>query len=1686
MKTATAQNGRASERSAHKIAEKMAKSAGVDFDDWIAAAIAEYAEDLGIDPQELNERERLEAIEERIDRLARKAPAPAPARGAPPSDGPPPSRREAVDRFAVRDESPRRRRDEPVDEPHQARQPTPQRPAEPDFAEPDPLERAVARIERRAQRAPERQPERARNRLEDAIQEIERRAERSERRAAQALESLSSLIEARGEDGRLEETVQEIEKRTERNERRAAQALESLTGLVEAHGGENERLQRAITEVEARAEKTAARTARALETLSGAVEARKADRDRLESAIARIGRRAEQSEAHAARALESLATQVQQPAAPPPEREDPVAARLDALARRAARPPAPPAAKPGVETAAAPAEDDETFRLVAERLARRRRQRQEATPESKPEPATAEAASDAAVAEMQRHLRRLADKVETLVPAAPEGAPAAEKDGATARIERQLAELAERMERLAQPASAPKAAAPGEPTPASAERGAGAMQNVERRLDELGARVEAAARRPAPDTRPLEELARRVEAIRAAIERQGAVRPENAAFAAALTNLNDKLDRATLGGAQSAATITALHGLAGRLEEALQRPATATLDPRPIEELSRRIEGVRGLVERQSSLVPKVEEITAAVGELQQKLPRAAATSAEIERLEAGLRQLSGEVQALGRAEPVDMRPVEALGRRIEDMRRAVESQQAFQPQVERLEVGLAEIRARLERPAQNPQIEAVDATLRKLAAKFEQAANRPAQDPRPIEELSRRIDAVRGVAERGFAPHAARLEAALTDIRAQFDKPAPEVDAALRELAAKIEEAISRPATVSLDPRPIEELARRIESVRESLDRPAALGPQAERLESALGAVAERLDRAQPSIDAQGINSTLAAMNARLEEAFRRPSQIEIDRAPIDALSARVDAVRKTVERQAEQFDIVGRPIDELGRRLETLREAVERQSGQFDGDRLEEALRGAAEKLGRPNVGPEEFRAVVSAIQALATKIDDGSALAGARVEDLLARVADRLDRPSLELPGLDLIDAIADLSAKIDRPAPDLSRIEALMEQATSRLDPPADLLTVADAIADLSARLDRDSGAPRAALLEEMVQDVAARLEGIENKLDARSSDAPPSDDGLAHLELGMRELAERIGDFGGVAQGLRALQDRIDDIEPPGASGVLVEQTAQAIARDLATRLPAANPEALLGHLQDIHERLDAIASVRPGPAALEQAMIELTEELEAFRSAREAVGRGAATLSEMRAEQMQFDRRLDARFSGVQEILEKLVEKLDRDLDAEPPPRAPTLPPAATSRAAMLNIPDRGAGERRPMTAPSPEAPQIAAQARGREAAEGNSAKTAAINAHIAAARRAANAAADTDQREEFGQIHQGAQRPSGSLGERATTLFSQHRRPVLLGVAGVMTLLTGVAVLEMRGHAPERKSELAVPASPLARTAPPAERAATDTTPTGSIAPPPKVIAAPLAAAPKAETANKPTAALVAALPTAFGGALATAGANGDLGAQVEIAQRYLEGRGVARDPKAAAGWMQAAADGGNAFAQYRLGAMYEKGIGVAREAAKARALYKKAAAAGNARAMHNLAVLYAQDGGDGKPDYAAAIDWFRKAGAYGVRDSQFNLGVLYGRGLGAAQNLAESWMWFSLAARQGDPDAAKKRDEVENRMDGRVLAQAKKLLGEFKTKTPAPAANDAPPAPAAAAASAPPAEAKAAGVKG
>lgn len=193
----------------------------------------------------------------------------------------------------------------------------------------------------------------------------------------------------------------------------------------------------------------------------------------------------------------------------------------------------------------------------------------------------------------------------------------------------------------------------------------------------------------------------------------------------------------------------------------------------------------------------------------------------------------------------------------------------------------------------------------------------------------------------------------------------------------------------------------------------------------------------------------------------------------------------------------------------------------------------------------------------------------------------------------------------------------------------------------------------------------------------------------------------------------------------------------------------------------------------------------------------------------------------------------------------------------------------------------------------------------------------------------------------------------------------------------------------------------------------------------------------------------------------LRQAAADGDASAQYAIALRYAQGQKTARDLTEALHWLERAASGGLAPAQYRLAAMYERGQGVAKDLGRAQSWYQAAAEKGNVKAMHNLAVR-ASARHDGKADYVLAAKWYQEAAGYGLADSQFNLGILSEHGLGVPKNLTEAYKWFALAAKNGDGEAAKRRELVKLELDPASLAAAEQAIKAWKAKDANPAANE------------------------
>ena len=94
----------------------------------------------------------------------------------------------------------------------------------------------------------------------------------------------------------------------------------------------------------------------------------------------------------------------------------------------------------------------------------------------------------------------------------------------------------------------------------------------------------------------------------------------------------------------------------------------------------------------------------------------------------------------------------------------------------------------------------------------------------------------------------------------------------------------------------------------------------------------------------------------------------------------------------------------------------------------------------------------------------------------------------------------------------------------------------------------------------------------------------------------------------------------------------------------------------------------------------------------------------------------------------------------------------------------------------------------------------------------------------------------------------------------------------------------------------------------------------------------------------------------------------KGDQYAQVNIANLYLKGLGVAQNLSEAFRWMDMAAEIGDTNAQTNLGEMYQYGNGVLKDLKKADMWFTIATNAGNSRALSEKIILEKQMSDDDK----------------------------------------------------------------------------------------------------------------------
>ena len=100
-----------------------------------------------------------------------------------------------------------------------------------------------------------------------------------------------------------------------------------------------------------------------------------------------------------------------------------------------------------------------------------------------------------------------------------------------------------------------------------------------------------------------------------------------------------------------------------------------------------------------------------------------------------------------------------------------------------------------------------------------------------------------------------------------------------------------------------------------------------------------------------------------------------------------------------------------------------------------------------------------------------------------------------------------------------------------------------------------------------------------------------------------------------------------------------------------------------------------------------------------------------------------------------------------------------------------------------------------------------------------------------------------------------------------------------------------------------------------------------------------------------------------------------------------------------------------------------------------------------GDPRAQYDLAVLY--DKGLGVPQSdSEALRWYTRAADQGDARAQYNLGLMYMNGQGVEPNLVLAYYWVSLSVAHGNANASPARDYLTEKMTHAQIEDANKLV--------------------------------------
>lgn len=180
------------------------------------------------------------------------------------------------------------------------------------------------------------------------------------------------------------------------------------------------------------------------------------------------------------------------------------------------------------------------------------------------------------------------------------------------------------------------------------------------------------------------------------------------------------------------------------------------------------------------------------------------------------------------------------------------------------------------------------------------------------------------------------------------------------------------------------------------------------------------------------------------------------------------------------------------------------------------------------------------------------------------------------------------------------------------------------------------------------------------------------------------------------------------------------------------------------------------------------------------------------------------------------------------------------------------------------------------------------------------------------------------------------------------------------------------------------------------------------------------------------------------------------DLGnseATLNLAFLYLTGNGVVKNSREAISMFTKAAKANNSTAKFMLGYAYYKGFVVPKDYIRAAELIKDASDAQYADAQFVLGLMYMN--GQGMPqNYGNAVKLLKSSGLQGNLEAMMELGNILASGSKYPKDNYTAHVLFNLSSVRGAPDAAEKRNFIEQYLKIDEILQAQSEAESFREK--------------------------------